>query len=709
MPTDNAPPLSGTITVYNNTATFTIIPIVDTLTEGLEYITMGVTTATSDQVLASATVTVGDTGTPTVTNTSTSFVTATNAPVPTYSLTANKTSMNEGDTVTFTLTTTNVANGSILYWGSDLGLTPYLNTAAGEDFGYVNSFPASNALIVNSNYAQFNLTAVNDMLTEGMETLAITVRSSSNGPLVARASLITVNDTSTPTSSSTVTNTPTTTNTPVPTNTPTTTNSSRTYTLTANRGSMNEGDTITYLISSTNVPNGTVVYWASDFGLSPTYNTVVGNDFGYPSDLPISGTALVTAVTINNNTASFSLTAANDLTTENIETLAMTIRSSVPDGPLLARAPLVTINDTSKAPTSSSTTPNTAPTNIGWPTANGTVGNVVDAQFASLFSDAQNNIVSYTATGLPPGLTINTVTGRVTGTTTQVGTFPSTVTAYDSGNLTSTMAGNWNISLAPTSASATYQIIPKINGVYSNTVNEGASITFEITTTNVPNGTVIYWGSDTGLTPSYNTTTGSDFGLSDSLTGSALAAATAVTINNNIGTFTLTATNDMVTENTEILSIIIKATSAVITNAGVLARADMVFVFDTSTTPTVSSATYSLNPDLLSLLSLGQVTYTIATTNVPNGTQIYWQSDNGLNPSYNDQHGFNPTGEQVETGGLITINNNAATFIISPTPAIYYGSGQNIGTLAMTLRASANGTLLTRAPVVSVTQYYEQP
>src|SRR5438034_3774046 len=89
-------------------------------------------------------------------------------------------------------------------------------------------------------------------------------------------------------------------------------------------------------------------------------------------------------------------------------------------------------------------------------TATGTVGVAFSYQIT-----ATNNPTSYGASSLPPGLTVNTATGLISGTPTTAGTYPVTITATNSrGTGTSTLVITINnpvptvTSISPTCATA---------------------------------------------------------------------------------------------------------------------------------------------------------------------------------------------------------------------------------------------------------------
>ncbi|MFF4709197.1 M4 family metallopeptidase [Streptomyces sp. NPDC001288] len=72
-----------------------------------------------------------------------------------------------------------------------------------------------------------------------------------------------------------------------------------------------------------------------------------------------------------------------------------------------------------------------------------TVGTAVSLQISA--SSTNSGSLSYAATGLPAGLSINSSTGAVTGTPTTAGTYSTTVTVTDSTGATGTASFTWTV------------------------------------------------------------------------------------------------------------------------------------------------------------------------------------------------------------------------------------------------------------------------
>jgi hypothetical protein len=109
----------------------------------------------------------------------------------TYAITPNKTTVNEGESVTWTIATTNVSNSSTL-WFTNSG------TTSSSDF---TDLTDRGSVIVNNNIASFTKTLQNDAGIEGPETIIMQVRTDSlTGSVVATSPVVTVIDRSCPAS-----------------------------------------------------------------------------------------------------------------------------------------------------------------------------------------------------------------------------------------------------------------------------------------------------------------------------------------------------------------------------------------------------------------------------------------------------------------------------------------------------------------------------
>lgn len=109
---------------------------------------------------------------------------------PTYSISASTSSVNEGSSVTFTITTTNVSNGTTLYWSTNT-ISGTVNTSDFSDSATTGSFTITN------NSGTVTRTLNNDLTTEGSESFQLQIRTDSvSGTIVATSSTVTINDTS---------------------------------------------------------------------------------------------------------------------------------------------------------------------------------------------------------------------------------------------------------------------------------------------------------------------------------------------------------------------------------------------------------------------------------------------------------------------------------------------------------------------------------
>ena len=125
------------------------------------------------------------------------------------------------------------------------------------------------------------------------------------------------------------------------------------------------------------------------------------------------------------------------------------------------------VDDVALSATGGSTSQNPVVINPGAQTS--TAGTAASLQISA--SDPQGDTLTYSATVLPAGLSINSSTGLISGTPTIAGTSNVTVTAKDPGNNTGTASFTWTVNAAgpdstrtPASPSYTVDLTSDANG-----------------------------------------------------------------------------------------------------------------------------------------------------------------------------------------------------------------------------------------------------
>jgi hypothetical protein len=172
---------------------------------------------------------------------------------PTYSLSASATAVDEGTVATFTLKTTNVERGT------SIGYT-LAGISAADVFGGSLS---GNAVVSASGEATISVALLNDLLTEGLETLTVTAGGATTSTLV--------NDTS---------------------------KGIATYSLSASSASVNEGTVATFTLRTTNVAAGTPVGYTL-LGISAA--DVLGGALSGNSVVDSSGVATILVSLVNDS------------------------------------------------------------------------------------------------------------------------------------------------------------------------------------------------------------------------------------------------------------------------------------------------------------------------------------------------------------------------------------------------------------------------
>ena len=222
----------------------------------------------------------------------------------TYSISPSRSYVNEGDSLTTSISTTNVAENTTLYYSlSGSGIT--------SDDLSSGSLTGSGTVDSNGNFS-FSHTFANDLSTEGNETVDIKLFSdSSHSTQVGTTASVAILDTS----------------------------KAATYTISPSATSLNEGETLTTSISTNGVAEGTTLYW------SISGNGITSNDFS-------SGSLTGSGTVDSDGNFSFSHTLANDLTTEGQETPIISLYTTSDRTDSVANtSSMLAIADTSKAAT----------------------------------------------------------------------------------------------------------------------------------------------------------------------------------------------------------------------------------------------------------------------------------------------------------------------------------------------------------------------
>lgn len=545
--------LTGTVTIYNNTATIVRTILVDPLTEVNESYqivlsTTNPTTGALKTVQTSGIVTITDAVTivPDVPY----VVTTDTLQIPEDSVTA----------VTFTVMTPNLPPNTKLYWKAvtDTGVI----TAA--DFA---DRAISGSVVVSRNVATVVRKAKNDNLTEGNEAFHLSFYTDSlMTKWVVDSDPITIAE-----------------------NVP--------YVLTRTPATMEEGSTgVTFALTTPSLPNGTILFWTTVSALG----TVNAADF---TDNAIDGT-----VTVMNNTGTILRRTVKDNLVEGTEQFYLEIRETAGlTGPVLVSSQTTSITET----VSYEIIPQSMTITEGQPGVEFIVKTPFLPDGTILYWDTATATGSITASDFID----NKLSGTVT-ITNNAGTITRTaiVDNFTEGNESFFLIlkrGTASSTKVATSSSVTvaedvpYTIVPTLT-----TVIEGrAGLTFNITTPKLANGTKVYW---TTLRHAGNIT-GDDFIVSDAQSGSAQRLTGFVVILNNKGSFVLTGRSDGLTEGNETFQIELRIDSV---TGPVRATTELITLEEI--------VPYQIVPSVLSVNEGSSVSFTVTTPYLIDGTTLYW-------------------------------------------------------------------------------------
>ena len=541
--------LTGSGSISNNSFNFTHVVANDATTEGSETLQIKLFTDAARQLqVASKNVTINDT-----------------SGSSSYAISPSTTSVNEGSPLVYGVGTSNVANGTTLYWSlSGSGITA----------GDFSPSGLTGSGTINNNAFSVTRTLVADSTTEGNEVITFKLYTdSARTNEVASNSSVTIQDTST-------------------------TPAEPAYTLSVSPTTVNEGDTFTSTVTTTNVAQGTTIYWSA-MGAN-----IDNNDYS-------SGSMTGSGTVGFDGTFQFSHTLANDVTTEGTETIAVKIFTNAGYTQQVGSTVNVTVNDTSATSTYNvSTDVSQVSEGAGQITLTCTTTNVT-AGTTLYWNISGNNITSADIVGgvMQSSFNINSQGNAMwginfTSDATLEGDETATVKVFTDSARTIEVASTQFEIIDSSIPAPTYQVLPN-----PTQGNEGTSFTTTISTTNVPDGTVLYWSlEDSDGTNTYIT---SDDFSSGALTGSG-------TISSSSMSFSHTLANDLTTESLESIWIRLYGDSARLSQ---LAYGNFE-IADTSQSPTAS---YTISPDATTIAEGQMLNVRFITSNVAAGTDLYWK------------------------------------------------------------------------------------
>ena len=217
--------------------------------------------------------------------------------VPSYNVTPSVSTVAEGDSVTFTINTTNVGDGTQLYWREE-------GSSSSSDF--VGS--GNGNFLINNNVGIVTITTRLDWSNE-TENIILSIRTgSTSGTITTTSSAVTITNTA-------------------PSN----------VTVVPSATTVNEGESVTFTISGTNIPDHSSRYRAYFVG------SASGDDFSNTN-------SQYKSFGITNNTGSVTLDLKDDFMTEGIESFYVEFRYHSATSNLLVTSPTITVNDTSREP-----------------------------------------------------------------------------------------------------------------------------------------------------------------------------------------------------------------------------------------------------------------------------------------------------------------------------------------------------------------------
>lgn len=330
-----------------------------------------------------------------------------------------------------------------------------------------------------------------------------------------------------------------------------------TYNVTTFTTTQYENTTYTVTVTTTGLSINTTLYWTVVNGTttSADFNSVSGSFTQFSST----------------QTGSFNITTNLRLPSVGNRTYTVAIRTGSVSGPIVATSSTATINGpgTITVGWTSPTINEGGPSTLGITTTT-TVGTASSRSFSIAFSGTASSIGGVDFTGLSTSVSTNALNNLLTTTATNDFTTEGTETLIATVTYGANTIGSATLTINDTSLTITVNVTPSVSSI-----NEGSSVTFNVSTTNVSDGTVLYYTLEdsSGAEPDDVDRTWGSF-----------------TITSNAGSFVITATSDSLTEGSESFIAKVRTGSSVGT---VYATSSAVTINDTSTGTTETTAYYT--------------------------------------------------------------------------------------------------------------------
>ena len=456
--------------------------------------------------------------------------------VPVYEVTPSSTNVDEGSTISFTVNTENAGIGTTLYYGTLVGAAGSSATSNDLD-ALTGSFTVVGDGTATGGIGTVTRTIASDLLTEGPETFRLVIRTgSTSGTAVTFTSDVTINDL-------------------VPS-----------ATIGVSTTNVNEGQSVEFTVNTTNIPDSSILNFS-------TGGTVVAADF---DDNTLTGTLTVVGTGSSTGIVTFTRTliAEGGTATEGSENFNIVITNGV-TGAALTTTPSITINDVIP---SYNVTPSVSTVAEG-DSVTFTINTTNVGDGTQLYWREQGNASSSDWIGGGTGnFLVNNNVGIVTITTVldwnneNENIILSIRTGSTSGTITTTSSAVTITDTAPSNVT----VVPS-----ATTVNEGGSVTFTITGTNIPDHSSRYRAYIIG-----SASIGDDF----TNTGSSFKS---FGITNNTGSVTLDVKDDFLSEGIESFYVEFRYNSA---TSNLLATSPTITINDTSREPGSAANGFTFGP-----------------------------------------------------------------------------------------------------------------